>query len=863
MVSATFNPPSLPPIEQVKQFAAAGYFQAIALWVNQPLVPYGIYAQIKPDGRPGCLQVILEFKRPPQKERLVRLLCSRLWQLQSDLIEGVHIIARPIGQTNGVWQRRVRLRRQTAASPSSATVAPSRSPVSPSPTLNRPDARRGQPLHRSARRAVRRSRSAVDRQFKIVRAALLSGSVAAAFIAGCLTEVLISRSPSLPTLPPPSSPPHASPATGTSVAYTPAPARVNSIQAALEPVAVMPHDNVSDPSDPTVTLMFGGEVTVGNVDLSSPQTADQLLQGLPAYAQADVSMVNLGNPLATAGTSIQEGYYRRTRPEAVAALKQGGVDIVGLSGDRTMDLGEQGLIETLDTLDQSGLYRVGAGRNQREARRPEILDVKGQRIAYLSYHAEPAIAAAEDQAGSNLPTREAVLEDVAAIRDGVDWVVVNYRWVDDELGVDPTPQQVDLSRRAIDAGADLVVGYHPQQLQGAEVYKGRAIVYALGDFIFADAPLEDRETAALRVSLNAQQMKVEFLPVTVRRAQPTAATGEQGEAILQQIRQASAQLDQPLNFPAVLTGRAGATVKPVPDLEATPSLGGELEPSDLAPALFDTPPLNRPQLDRSQPDRLQPETPQLERLPLEDNSTENTSEIWPQVPTGSESTDPEAVEWQSPIEYGSEAADNTAENGGGGWSNGVKMPNRFDENRSGVERVDTDGSNVEAFEIEASEPAHHPTGDASPSGGSIQNNFEHYPELNTPQSPARTDSQGTTPFVEDIETPGEGAQEPVLPKLDNWGPKQSPHSEFEPIRNAPSQPLESPRPQALPLDVRSTETTPTPPLPMPPSTHPSGVHLPDAGADALTDTVETEAIGPYSEPLVGPLSFQTEPDTAT
>ena len=806
MVSATFDSQSPPlstapvPLAQVKQFAAAGYFKAIALWVNQPLVPYGIYAQIKHDARPGCLHIILEFKRPPRKERLVRLLCSRLWQLHSELIEGVHITARPIGQTRVAWQRRVRLRRSVAQ------------PVAPQPA-SKPDrpvnmrwAQR-QPMRRSAQRAMRRSRTAVDRQFKIVRAALLSGSVAAAFVAGCLTEGMMSRSPSLPNLPTPNNRPQtADPIQGTSVAYTqPDPAegapRANSIQAALEPVAVMPHDQVQDPTDPTVTLMFGGEVTLGNVDLSAPDTADRLLQGLPAYAQADVSMVNLGNPLATAGTSIQEGYYRRTRPEAVAALKQGGIDIVGLASDRTMDLGEQGLLETLTTLDQAGIYRVGAGRDQQEARRPEILDVKGQRIAYLSYHTAPRIPATKTQAGTNQPTRTAVVEDIAAIRNAVDWVVVNYRWVDDELDTEPTSEQVALSRRAIDAGADLVVGYHPHQLQGAEVYKGRAIVYALGDFIFSGAPLEDRETATLRVSLKPQQMKVEFLPVTVRRAQPLAATGEQGEAILQEIRQASAQLEHPLDFPAVLTARPAPTAKPAQVVDETPSLGGELEPSEGSPALFETLELD-PQAEGgwpSAPTPLNGVTPTTKELTPSESWIDSGPAIGPGLEAHPDTDFSPVLQLEDQFEGGVEERSTNADDRNADDSVGDSFINETNEDF--IEQSD-----IQLSPLESPNPR---------------------PPLRTPESAPAVERP-----VETSPTSFPKSVTPQLPKLDNWGPKQSPHQEFRPIRNDQPDTADAPTPGLLPADAHP---------------HPEPA------------TPATEAIGPYSEPLVGPLSQQLLP----
>ena len=52
----------------------------------------------------------------------------------------------------------------------------------------------------------------------------------------------------------------------------------------------------------------------------------------------------------------------------------------------------------------------------------------------------------------------------------------------DVLTKEPNFKQTNLARMAIDQGADVVVGYHPNMIQGAEVYKGRPIAYSVGDF---------------------------------------------------------------------------------------------------------------------------------------------------------------------------------------------------------------------------------------------------------------------------------------------------------------------------------------------------------------------------------------------
>ena len=546
----------------IKALAAEGDFRAIALWLNEYLVPQEIYAQVHTDS-PGCLGVLVEFYRSPRRDRLVRFICHRIWGLNSNVIEGVHIFARPVGQTNPLWREKVRIMTPALRQRHQNTQTPSRlsSPrvESPLPPQLRPA---GGP-RQIVSIAGERGRSIVSKHLKLIRAFLLSGSAVAAFILGCFLETLTRQSPSLPIFSQPqlSHSPQLSPISqqeAASISFNvedqtqqPRPKIVNT---ALEPVAVISHPRTSQPNDPTVTLLFGGEVNLDNIPYDEEQDPNQLLAGVKDYQEADLAMVNLGNSLATADTTLQEKFHQHPRPEAAQVLKAGGVDIVSLTSNHTMDFGKQGLVETLETLDREGIYRVGAGRYAREARRPEIVDVKGERIAYLGYSQEDTFAAGDDLAGVNPQKKQRIVADIQAIRNQVDWIIVNYHWERD-LPETPTSWQTNLARMAIDQGADLVIGHHPDQLQGAEIYKGRPIAYSLGDFIFGDSLHADHDTAVMKVSLQKDKMQVEFLPVIVRQSQPYLAQGKQAKTILQKLEDASQVFDHPLHSPSILEVR--------------------------------------------------------------------------------------------------------------------------------------------------------------------------------------------------------------------------------------------------------------------------------------------------------------------
>jgi poly-gamma-glutamate synthesis protein (capsule biosynthesis protein) len=128
----------------------------------------------------------------------------------------------------------------------------------------------------------------------------------------------------------------------------------------------------------------------------------------------------------------------------------------------------------------------GGGRNLAEAHRPHWIERNGIRIAVLGYNefkprafeagaTTPGIAWSEDSQ---------VVADIRAARAaGADLVIpfMHWGW---ERERQPTDRQRQLARTMIDAGADVVVGGHPHVTQGVDTYKGKLIVYSLGNFVF-------------------------------------------------------------------------------------------------------------------------------------------------------------------------------------------------------------------------------------------------------------------------------------------------------------------------------------------------------------------------------------------
>lgn len=472
---------------------------------------------------------------------IVQTICRRLWQFNASeqgQVSGVRIRATVSGQVDPLWQQTIRI---------------------------------AAPAGRRELGLAGLTQWATDPALEpIWRSVLLGGATIVPFV---LALWLASSSPDTTRSRPQQ--PLASPRSGNSTeqvlplrpAIAPVANRVRQVrppvvQGALELLPVVNHPP-ANPTDPAVTLMFGGDVTLSDrVKRRLGGDWSAALAQFPESRSVDVAMVNLENPITDADRKRSGKRFNfRAEPESVAALEAGGIDLVTLANNHTMDYNRPGLLDTLAALDQSDIHAIGAGENITEARRPKILDVKGQRIAYFGYYNAHWHAATETSAGTNPRENEALAADIQAVRDQVDWVVVNFHW-GEELARYPAPYQRSIARRAIDAGADLVVGHHPHVLQGAEVYKDRAIVYSLGNFIFGGHSRSTYDTAVLKVALRDRQMKVDFVPVRVQNYQPRVAKGDRAKEILQELTYISRRFDQPLTQSMVLTARSAPNLTP-------------------------------------------------------------------------------------------------------------------------------------------------------------------------------------------------------------------------------------------------------------------------------------------------------------
>jgi hypothetical protein len=247
-------------------------------------------------------------------------------------------------------------------------------------------------------------------------------------------------------------------------------------------------DTASQSAQPgVVRLVMAGDVMLADgPGQTIANVGDPLALFDAALRSGDYNLGNLELPVASVGKPLESKIFSfRADPEVMRVLK-GRFNALSVANNHSGDYGQAAFLETLQHLSEAGIAQVGGGRNLAEAHRPLWIRQNGLSIAVLAYNEfKPrSFEAGPDWPGVAWSEDDRVVADItAARRAGADVIIpfMHWGW---ERERQPTDRQRQLARLMIDAGADLVVGGHPHVTQGVDTYKGKLIVYSLGNFVF-------------------------------------------------------------------------------------------------------------------------------------------------------------------------------------------------------------------------------------------------------------------------------------------------------------------------------------------------------------------------------------------
>lgn len=287
----------------------------------------------------------------------------------------------------------------------------------------------------------------------------------------------------------------------------------------------------------TVTVTYAGDVNFGDgvtPYLTSNGVDYPWVDAGSYFESMDVGFVNLECCLSTTGSPVPgKEFCFRGPPDSAAGLDRAGVDVVSLANNHSKDYGAAAFLETFTNLKANGVIWCGAGNNNTEAFSPAVVDIRGQKVAFLAFTSIvpsgwPSGAATPGCATSWDPDQ--VSDVIKEASSECDYVVASFHW-GVELDTSPNGNEQELAHLAVDSGADLVIGHHPHVVQGFELYKDKLIAYSLGNFIFSPPrEISARTLLVVAVLQSDGLVQAKLVPMAISSCRPVQLTGGAAKA---------------------------------------------------------------------------------------------------------------------------------------------------------------------------------------------------------------------------------------------------------------------------------------------------------------------------------------------
>lgn len=258
----------------------------------------------------------------------------------------------------------------------------------------------------------------------------------------------------------------------------------------------------------------------------------------PIFSADDLTIANFEGTLTESDAREDKTFAFKAPASFAKILTDGNVEAVTTANNHSHDYGEQGFTDTLNALEAEGIAHFGYDETA-------VMNIKGIKVGLVGIY----------ELKDHLERTQQVKDNIAKVKaEGAQLVIVIFHWGNEKEEV-PDSNQMTLGRLAIDEGADLVCGHHPHVLQGIETYKGKNIVYSLGNFCFGgnSAP-SDMDSMIFQQTFTITENGVQadnvtnIIPCSIsseygyNNYQPTPAEGEEAQRIQNKIEERSAMI---------------------------------------------------------------------------------------------------------------------------------------------------------------------------------------------------------------------------------------------------------------------------------------------------------------------------------
>ncbi|MDO5715974.1 MAG: CapA family protein [Tissierellia bacterium] len=181
--------------------------------------------------------------------------------------------------------------------------------------------------------------------------------------------------------------------------------------------------------------------------------------------EADIALANFEGSIDSKRPT--SGFPRFNFPkESIHSLKRVGFDVLSTANNHALDMGIEGIDETLETMKKEGIVSVGTFQNHQ--RPPAVMEVRGVRVGFLAYtqslNGLDSLLPPEEEYRINRFSEEIIKSDIESLKSHTDFVVILPHWGHEYIEKS-NPVQQEWNKKFYDYGADMVLGSHPHVLQ--------------------------------------------------------------------------------------------------------------------------------------------------------------------------------------------------------------------------------------------------------------------------------------------------------------------------------------------------------------------------------------------------------------
>jgi poly-gamma-glutamate synthesis protein (capsule biosynthesis protein) len=261
----------------------------------------------------------------------------------------------------------------------------------------------------------------------------------------------------------------------------------------------------------SVNLLFSGDFA----PLAAPdQINHDYFKDLDnIISSADLHITNLECPLTRSEKTIEKtGPPIKAHPEAIELLKQAKVGIACLANNHIFDYGEEGINDTIDLCEGNGIDTIGIISRKDKRDHWLIKEIKGKRIGFLNYCEHEFSVREKGLLGASGYDPVNAFYDISELRPEVDFLIVIYHGGNEYYPL-PRPDLKKDFHYLADLGADAVIGHHTHVVSGYEIYKGKPLVYSLGNFFFPYEGEPDSWSEGILCIFNLKEItNIEIIP---------------------------------------------------------------------------------------------------------------------------------------------------------------------------------------------------------------------------------------------------------------------------------------------------------------------------------------------------------------